>query len=79
MEKTEPQHCDIIGSPIRENDIVAFLYYGHSMTVGRVEKLNPKMVRVRRIGSKNYKSVYPQDCVRLDGEAVTMWLLKNDK
>lgn len=76
-------HYDIVDSPIRENDVVAFLmsvgcYRGHSMSVGRVEKLNPKMIRVRKIGSKITKSVYPHDCVKLDSEAVTMYILKND-
>lgn len=78
LKKVDVQY-DIVGAPIYENDVVAFLYYGHSMSVGRVEKLNPKMIRVRRIGSKTYKSVYPHDCVKLDGEAVTMYILKNDQ
>lgn len=79
MAKVDVQHQDIVGAPLFENDVVAFLYYGHSMTVGRIDKINPKMVRVRKIGSKSCKSVYPQDCVKLESEAVTMYLLKNDK
>lgn len=78
LKKVDVQY-DIVGAPIHENDVVAFLYYGHSMSVGRVTKLNPKMIRVQRIGSKTYKSVYPHDCVRLEGEAVTMYILKHDK
>jgi hypothetical protein len=47
------------------------------MYVGTVIKLNPKMIKVRRVGTK-YKweqNKYPSDLAKVSGPEVTMYLL----
>ena len=49
------------------------------MYVGTVVKLNPKMVKVKRVGkSRSWEqNKYPSDLAKVSGAEVTMYLLKN--
>lgn len=74
-----PEHTDKLGQPIKLNDCVAYPD-GNSLNIGRVVKLNPKMIGVEEVGSKRWQhkgNKYPQDMVVIDQAAVTMFLLKN--
>lgn len=75
-----PDHRDILGQPLAIGDAVVFPS-SNSMYVGTITKLNPKMVKVRRVGSSyNWEqNKYPSDLVRVHGPEVTMYLLKNQK
>lgn len=73
-----PGHCDILGQPLAVGDCVVYPS-SNSMYVGTVVKLNPKMVKVKKIGrSKWEQNKYPQDLARVSGPEVTMYLLKNN-
>lgn len=76
----EIQHRDKIGRLIKVGDCVAYPI-NNSLYVGTVQKLNPKMIRVSKIGKKKSysteKNRYPQDVVLLEGPEVTMYLIKN--
>lgn len=79
-EKVIPSHKDILGQPIEVGDCVCYCLY-NQMGVGVVEKLNPKMVKVKRVGSSYSSSSnkYSTDLVKVHGAEVTMYLLKNNK
>jgi hypothetical protein len=54
----------------------------NSLLIGRVVKLNNKMIKVVNVSAKTEWSrrgvnKYPQDCVVVDGAEVTMYLLKH--
>lgn len=73
-----PEHTDKLGSPINLNDCVAYPD-GNSLNIGRVIKLNPKMIGLEEVGNKRWPhkgNKYPADVVVLDDAAVTMYLLK---
>lgn len=77
----EHNHNDKLGQPIAVGDCVAYPE-ANSLCVGTVTKLNPKMIKVVKVGAKSWyasqgTNKYPQDLVKLDGESVTMYLLKN--
>lgn len=76
--KVIPEHRDILGQPLGIGDAVVFPS-SNSMYVGMIVKLNPKMVKVKRVGTK-YKweqNKYPADLAKVSGAEVTMYLLKH--
>lgn len=70
------QHKDRIDRPLNVGDCVAYSNGGH-MSIGIIDKLNNKMVRVRPLRSKSTYHRYPFDVVLLQGPEVTIYLLKN--
>ena len=80
MTKTAPQHHDRLGRAIQLETVVAYPD-GNSLCIGRVIKLNNKMIKVvnveaRSEWSRRGTNKYPTDCVTLEGADVTMYLLK---
>lgn len=72
-----PEHKDILGQPLEVGDAVVFPS-SNSMYVGTVTKLNPKMVKVKRVGAKTKWgeiNKYPTDLAKVSGPEVTMYLL----
>jgi hypothetical protein len=75
----EVEHRDRLGRLLKVGDCVAYPSH-NSLGIGTIKKLNPKMIKVGRIGSKfssNGTNKYPQDIVLLEGPDVTMYLIKN--
>ena len=74
------EHNDLLGQPIIEGDCVVFPS-SNTMYVGTVTKLNPKMIKVKSVGTKYSweQNKYPSDIVKVHGEEVTMYLLRNAK
>lgn len=78
MAKEIPTHLDLLGNPISVGNCVAFPY-SNSLRIGIITKLNPKMVQVKRVGSKRpgiRYNKYPTYMVVLNSQDVTMYLLK---
>jgi hypothetical protein len=74
-----PYHQDILGQPLNVGDCVVYPSM-NTMYVGTITKLNPKMVKVKRVGAKYYtreQNKYPSDLAKVSGAEVTMYLLKN--
>lgn len=72
-------HKDCLGRVIKIGNCVAFSNSSH-LVVGIVDKLNPKMVRVKLLGRPKWASTYnryPADVAILEGPEVTLFLLKN--
>jgi hypothetical protein len=74
-----PEHHDVLGQPLALGDCVVFPS-SNTMYVGVVTKFNPKMVKVRRVGTKHRweKNKYPTDLARVSGAEVTMYLLRHN-
>lgn len=74
-----PEHRDILGQPLAVGDAVVFPS-SNTMYVGTITKLNPKMIKVKRVGSRSKweQNKYPSDLARVSGAEVTMYLLKNN-
>jgi hypothetical protein len=86
-EKTKKEPVELkdrLGRVIKVDDCVATSHHNQLM-IGRVTKINPKMVKVMKVGSKtspmsSWRPIrgynkYPEDCVILEGPDVTMFLL----
>jgi len=74
-----PHHQDILGQPLSIGDCVVYPSM-NTMYVGTITKLNPKMVKVKRVGAKYHtreQNKYPADLAKVSGAEVTMYLLKN--
>lgn len=70
---------DILGNELAIGDIVV-TSYGGLLSVGRIEQFTKKMVRIKGINHGYIRRlVYQQDVMRIEGEAVTMWVLRNEK
>lgn len=78
IKKVEIVHVDLLGNEIHVGNHVA-AYYFNGLTVCRVEKLTPKMVKVKPIDKNWSKSIYPHDLVKINDDDVTMYLLRNKK
>lgn len=75
--KEIPVHKDKIGRTISVGDFVAFPQ-SNSLSVGKITKLNPKMVKVLALPrAKMDYNKYPDDVVRLDASDMTWFMLKN--
>ena len=78
MAKILLEHYDLLGTPLKVNDLVVYNYYNRQLTVGRILNLTPKMIMVGRVGSRMTRRICPAETVKIDGEAVTMYVLKNE-
>lgn len=78
MAKEVPQHKDIFGQDLVVEDCVVYPQ-SNSMRIGKIVKINPKMISVKELSSKGWRSdalKYPDDLVKVQGPEVTMYLLK---
>lgn len=77
-----PDHRDKLGRALAEGDCVAFPS-SNSLCIGTIIKINPKMLKVKQLGATGYwargTNKYPEDLVKLEGEEVTVYLLKHIK
>ena len=77
MAKEIPVHKDKLGRTISVGDFVAFPQ-SNSLSVGKITKINPKMVKVLLLPrAKTDYNKYPDDVVRLDASDMTWFMLKN--
>ena len=75
MAKPAIEHKDILGKPIVPGDVVA-MAYSNSLAIAIIDKLNPKMVKVKRPNSTWAQHKYPQDLIKIDGPEAMLYLLK---
>lgn len=78
MAKAQPVHHDKLGNLLVAGDVICYPD-SNSLVLGTVIKLNPKMVGVQKIGSRLKSNKYPDDVIKLEGDLVTFYLLKNQK
>ena len=72
------EHQDKLGRVLKVGDCVAYPSH-NSLGIGTIAKLTPKMVGVVRVGAKStfHFHKYPKDLVLLEGQDVTLYLLKH--
>lgn len=80
MAKEIPEHRDILGRVLAVGDYVAYPD-SNMMKLGKIEKLNPKMIKIQHGRSNRYLTTwsvnkYPKDTVKLEGPDLVMYLLK---
>jgi len=73
-------HNDKLGRQINVDDVVVAPYH-NSLMIAKVIKLTPKMVKVKKLVSKQSwhcgeYNKYPEDLAIVDGPEVTAYLLK---
>ena len=69
------EHKDILGKPLVPGDVVA-MAYSNSLAVAIIDKLHPKMVKVKRPNSTWTQNKYPRDLIKIDGPEAMLYLLK---
>lgn len=69
------EHKDILGKPLVTGDVVAMANH-NSLAIAIVDKLNPKMVKVKRPNSTWAQNKYSQDLIKIDGPEAMLYLLK---
>lgn len=70
------QHQDIFGTDIQVGSYVVS-YDRNALDMFVVEKLNPKMVTVRRVKSRYSQHRYPKDVVVVEGDKAVLRLLSH--
>lgn len=80
MAKETPQHKDKLGRELSVGDAVCYPS-SNTLYIGTVTKLNNKMVKVQKVGSKytSESNKYPSDLVKIEGADVTFYVLQNTK
>lgn len=77
---TNIQHKDLLGRNLAVGDAVCYPV-SNSLVIGTVTKLNPKMIKVKKVGSKSLwgseVNKYPVDIIKLDSSEITFYLLQN--
>ena len=77
MTKEAVVHKDKLGRTIAIGDFVAFPQ-SNSLSVGKITKLNPKMVKVLVLPrARTDYNKYPDDVVKLEASDMTWFMLKN--
>lgn len=75
---SQPEHKDKLGKIINVDDFVAYPYH-NTLGIGRVIKLNNKMVKVVKVPAGKYVDTgtnkYPIDMVKVNSEDITFYLL----
>jgi hypothetical protein len=75
-------HQDKLGRDLAIDDAVAFPHH-NGLLVGKVTKLNPKMISIQSVDTHRRKwndsdyRKYPQETVRLDAVDLTVYILRN--
>ncbi len=78
MTKATIEHTDILGNTLEIGDVVAFSSH-NSLAMGIVDKINPKMIGLKRVNSRWRQNKYPLDCIKVDENMGLLYLLKNGK
>jgi len=69
------EHKDILGRTIEIGDAVAMANH-NDLAIAIVEKINPKMISVKRVNSTRTQNKYSKDLIKINGPEITMYLLR---
>jgi hypothetical protein len=79
-------HTDVLGQELKVDDFVAYPSSSglgrNQLKVGKIVAITPKMVKVvhlkrRSVYETKATTRYPNDCIRLEDQLVTLYLLKH--
>jgi hypothetical protein len=74
-----PQHYDKLGVELFPGDFIAAPCVLRKIQIAKIIKLNPKMLKICKIGTKYNTNTYANETVKLDPALVTMYILRNEK
>lgn len=80
MAKELATHYDKLGQEIAVDDFVAFPV-SNGLMMGKVTKLNPKMIKVTKIPAGKWGGTwnkYPEDIVKIESSLASLYCLKAD-
>ena len=82
MAKEPEFHLDIFDREIRKGSFVVASWWNSDLEVCVVDKLSPKMVKLRKVNeppqwSRPTKNKYPEEMMVVESEDVTLYILKN--
>ena len=69
------EHKDILGRTIEIGDAVAMANH-NDLAIAIVEKINPKMIRVKRVNSTRTQNKYAKDLIVVPGPEAMIYLLR---
>ena len=69
------EHKDILGRTIEVGDAVAMASH-NDLAIAIVDKINPKMIRVKRVSSTWTQNKYPKDLIVIPGPEAMIYLLR---
>ena len=76
----KPVPKDRLDQDLKIGDCVVYVDAGR-LEIGSILHITPKMIKVARVGSRGFWSrgflKYPNDVVKLEGQDLTMYLLKH--
>jgi hypothetical protein len=72
-------HFDKLGIEIFPGDYIVTSSGNRKILIAQVIKLNPKMLTIRKIGTKYNVYTYSTETVKLDSQLITMYILRNNK
>lgn len=81
MTREVPNHVDKLGQEIAVDDFVAFPA-SNTLLMGRVIKVNPKMIKITKIPSGRWGSTYnkyPNDIIKVDNSLASLYCLRTEK
>ena len=75
----EPEHKDMFDVILSVGDVV-ITPYSNMLSVGRIERMTKKMIQLKGINHRYIRRlVYPIDCMKIDSEAATMFILRTER
>lgn len=77
--KEEIKHYDKVGDEVFPGDYVVIPNGRSQIELALVVKLNPKMLKVKRITGTWSSNVYASETIKIDPGKVTMYVLRNKK
>jgi len=78
-DHTHGIRCDMLDQKIQIGDFVVTSYVGN-LSIGRIQRFTKKMVQIKGINHGYIKRLmYDNDVMKIQGEALTMWVLKHEK
>jgi hypothetical protein len=83
--KKDFMHLDALNQELQVNDFVAYPSSSglgrNTLKIGKIVAMTPKMVKVVHVNKRLYEARittrYPGDCVKIDEQLVTVYILKN--
>ena len=75
MTKTVSEHKDKLGRLLSVGEYVVYPD-SNNLRLGTIVKLNPKMLKIKPLGSAWDINKYPYDTLKVEGPDLTWYLLK---
>jgi hypothetical protein len=78
-DMSDIRRLDIIGNELNVGDLVVSPY-ANMLSIGRILRFTKKMIQIKGINHSYIKRlVKDMDVLKIEGEAVTMYILKKEK